>query len=89
MFAAIEAQKVRLGIENYALSQATLDQVFIRLASEQEKEEGTGASRDPSLRGEIEASAWLGFYKELQDHIGPDATEAFLCHLLEAPVGQG
>ena len=41
--AAIEAQKVRLGIENYALSQATLDQVFIRLASEQEKEEGTGA----------------------------------------------
>ena len=39
MFATLEAQKDRLGIENYALSQATLDQVFIRLASEQEKEE--------------------------------------------------
>ena len=38
MFAALETEKERLGIENYALSQATLDQVFIRLASEGEED---------------------------------------------------
>ena len=49
--------------------------------------EGFLGALEPGHLGEIEASAWLGFYKELQDHIGPDATEAFLCHLLEAPAG--
>ena len=39
-FAAIEKQKENLGIEDYSVSQGSLEQVFIRFAKTQDEEAG-------------------------------------------------
>jgi hypothetical protein len=39
-FRALEVNKTRLGIDDYSISQSTLEQVFIKFAKEQEEEKG-------------------------------------------------
>lgn len=39
VFGALEREKERLGLEDYSVSQSTLEQVFLSLASGQQQEE--------------------------------------------------
>ena len=49
--------KAELGLENYTLSQTTLEQVFLNIASEQEGEEGTANGAGESAAAAAPASA--------------------------------
>jgi ABC-type multidrug transport system ATPase subunit len=53
-FQSLEGNKAPLGISNYSVSQATLEQVFIKFAKEQEEEKGNRLALHGIDENEIE-----------------------------------
>ena len=62
LFAAIEAQRGPLGIEEYSVSQATLEQIFNQFAAQQEEEAGAvrGMAGAHAVGGAIQAIGAIG-----------------------------
>ncbi|KYO42635.1 ATP-binding cassette sub-family A member 1 isoform A [Alligator mississippiensis] len=65
VFSTLAAQRARYCLEDYSVSQTTLDQVFLHFAKDQ-SDEGT-ASQGPPAPGSVSPSPWTRITRFLQD----------------------